>query len=143
MRDLPLTFVEDMAHEVLPLDRAGTPESVQAAAQLMAELVRRLNHATLRPGEHTLPAPVDVAALVSALQETLARLPQLLRQIGARLDMFDPAQLRADGFGPVTDPAELASGAAEYLDMAARQTAAVGDHLQSATRYANRLAVAD
>lgn len=70
------------------LDTSGpfTPERTKDAANLAAEAIRFLIHATLNPDTaDALEYPADVDAVLSALATMTMRLPQLLTQLTQRL----------------------------------------------------------
>jgi len=87
-----------VAHGVLPLDGPYDPDRVCAAAAVVAELVRNLNHATLHRSAFVYPS--QVGQVVDSIRGAIGRLDQLFRQVGARLGGFgaDPA-LYADRGG--------------------------------------------
>lgn len=58
-----------------------TPENVLKAANLAAEAIRFMNHATLSPATAQLRYPGDVDAILVALEAVGERLPQLLDQL--------------------------------------------------------------
>lgn len=139
MPDVPLTFVEDTARSVLPLNLAVDREPVRAAATLISELVRRLNHATLNDPAAALPTPADVARVLGELRQALAGMQQLLQQIGRRFDQFDLTLIGVDGRPGLKDAAAVADLAAMLLDQAAEMAEMAGGVVQQAADSAGRL----
>lgn len=110
--------VDDLADELLPVDGPHTPDGVLAAAGLISELVRRLNHATLpERTDRSLPYPAAVDSVVGRLQGALGSMPQLLGQLARRLDELahDPRLYDDRGAGAADPPSEVATFAAEML----------------------------
>lgn len=81
--------VRVIASRVLELGADHNPQALIDAAELVAQLVRHLNHATTlahhpqRPVRFDLPG--ELAALVNQLQQAAASLPQLCQQIREQL----------------------------------------------------------
>jgi hypothetical protein len=101
---------EAAAESVLPVDGPYGPDRVIAAGDAIAELVRRLNHAT--QGVHTpqsLPYPADVASLLGGLSTAAARLQQLIRQVAVQVHQWE---LAPDGL--VDDRGDLVERACSY-----------------------------
>ena len=69
---MPLTVALD-------LDGPYNPEAVLEAAEALAEITRRLNHATRDPA--CLEYPAEAGRLIWSLQSAASRLPQLLGQV--------------------------------------------------------------
>jgi hypothetical protein len=67
------------------MDGPHTPATTLEAADLFAEGIRYLNHATM-PGAGGLENPADAYSLLGALYTATGRLPQLLAQLTAFLD---------------------------------------------------------
>src|SRR5262245_27636338 len=110
--------LDEIADEILPVDGPHTPDGVRAAAGLIGELVRRLNHATLRERvERSLPYPATVDAVVGRLQAAAGGLPQLLIQLAHRLDALAAAPGLYDDRGERAEatPFEVATMAASIL----------------------------
>jgi hypothetical protein len=79
---------EQAAQSVLPLGNTD-PERVVQAAIGVAELVRRLNHATHPTGSGTaLPWPSSVGRVAGQIDAALWGIEQLLGQLAHRLDAF-------------------------------------------------------
>jgi len=137
-----VTTLDLIADQVLPLDAAG-PEQVAAAASLVAELVRRLNHATsTATAAPTLPTPQDADQVVSALDDAVKRMPQLCGQLADLMDRFAATPgLVADALGPTPpDGAPGIARAASYsLRCAQMRLAAVASDLRVAGRSTARL----
>lgn len=129
----PVTLpdVDALARSALPLDCEPSPDQLQAAADLMAELVRRLNHATLNRPVAALPGPGEVEALLRSVETALQRMQQLMAQVGARLDRLD--RDRADG-------GLLAGMAATLLDQAGDLAHMTGNTVHQAADTAADLA---
>lgn len=127
------------ADNILPLDGPHDANNVIAAAEVVAELVRRLNHATF-PGMGTLPYPSNVDSLVSALAGATSRLPQLCRQLAARMDVFAADErLGVDNLGATLHPADVALAAESALRDAAHRADAMASALGRAGRSTSRL----
>jgi hypothetical protein len=107
---------EALADQVLPIGGPYTPGQVHGAAELLAELVRRLNHATRH--DDALPAVRDVERLIALLEATAGSLPQLCRQLITRVRS---ERLGVDGGGlqAVTDTATALTAADVHLVSAA------------------------
>jgi hypothetical protein len=137
-----MTAIDLIADQVLPLDATG-PEQVAAAASIVAELVRRLNHATSSAtAAPALPTPQAADQVVSALADAVERMPQLCGQLADLMDRLAAKPgLTADGLGPT--PPEGAPGiarAAGYsLRCAQMRLAAVASDLRIAGRSTARL----
>lgn len=120
-----------MNPELLPLHTASPAE----LADLAAEAVRALNHATV-PGQARLAYPSDVYDTLAALRRLAERLPQALAQLARWLDAEATAgRLTADsGRKPalvlteVADACAAGGHAADAMarDLSAAQTAAAG-----------------
>jgi hypothetical protein len=138
-----MTVLDDFADRVLPVDSAD-PGQVTAAVDLIAELVRRLNHATRRPD--SVPEPSDAERTVGALATTVERLPQLCQQLADRVhDLGDLAGLRADQLGPIPFGGAVAIACHAYgrLSWAAEQLGAVAASIDAAQRDTSRLYIDD
>jgi hypothetical protein len=70
---------------VPPLDGPHTPAGIIAAARVLDDAVRYLNHATTRP---VLNNPADLAAVLAALHAATVRLPQLFDQLAHTVDRY-------------------------------------------------------
>jgi hypothetical protein len=125
--------VDRAADLVLRLDGPYEHDDLAAAASLVSELVRRLNHAT-RSTTH----PTTVDAVAARIATAVASLPQLCTQLAHSLTRVadDPA-LASDT--PSLDPAALAHAAAEQLQDAAGRLASVSSLLSDVTRCTARL----
>lgn len=77
-----------IADQILRLDGPYTPDETIAAVKVVAELVRRLNNATLNALVLTLPNPGNVDTVIQDLVILMERLPQLLDHIATRIDML-------------------------------------------------------
>lgn len=134
---------DTIADQVLPLDSTD-PQQVTDAANLLAELVRRLCLAT-RHAE-SVPTPQDADTIVSALATTVGRLPQLCQQLADRVhDLGDLAGLAADQLGPIPTGGAVAIACHAYgrLSWAAEQLAAVATIIDAARRDTSRLYIDD
>jgi hypothetical protein len=108
----------------LNLDGPYSPEATLRAAGLAAEAVRYLNHATMHREAIAYPSEAD--ALIRELAVMAGRLPQLLGQIGARVNAeHEAGRIR------------LASGTG--LEAAAYAVLAATSRLESASEYASLL----
>jgi hypothetical protein len=135
--------IDEIADELLPVDGPHKPEGVQAAAALIRELVRRLNHATLpHRADRSLRYPAVVYRTVSSLHGAAALLPQALQQLATRLEgfastpgLYDDRYDRAD-----TPPDLVAMTAASYLrDEAAPRADWLADALSHVCRHSSHL----
>lgn len=80
--------VDAAADAVLPLGGPYTPETLAAAADLTAELVRRLNHATRR-NMGGIRQPADADRLVQTVARTAAYLTELCGRLAERVGDFE------------------------------------------------------
>jgi len=117
------------------------PRSGKSPSQLATEageLVRSLNHTTLRSGAY--PYPGDVDATVQALAALAGRLPQAISQGGTALTAMAVAgTVRLDAMaggtsaaGYLADTASAVSGAvraADELERALRELGSLTSHL--------------
>lgn len=121
--------VDQLADQVLGFD--ATPDQVTVAASVLAELVRRLNHAT-RAANLT---PQEVDRVVVDLGRAVGMLPQLFRQLGQRIAAHDNSgRLAAAGDRPAAEVARAARmflgyaegdverGLAQHLNLAQQET---------------------
>ena len=99
----------------LHVDGPHSPERTKEIADLLAECVRYLNHATM--SGNGLDDPADVYYILGALYTGTQRLPQLFGQLTAILDKQVAAGVLADNAGG--DPAERAAEASLDLSDAA------------------------
>jgi hypothetical protein len=132
--------VDEHVDSILPFVEP-TAEHVADAARLIAELVRRLNHVTIREGVLHYPAEVD--AVVGALSGAASRLPQLLCQLGAAVRRLsrEPGLYHDQISGHVDDPVVTALGALAYLDLAADVAGQLHALLSEAAKNLSRLGV--
>lgn len=130
-----------LADEIILLDGPHDADNVIAAAGVVAELVRRLNHATQAyKCERVLFYPSNVDRLVSLLAGAAYGLPQLCRQLAARMDVFAADErLGVDNLGEALAPAGVALDAQVDLYIAAQGADAVADALSRARRSTSRL----
>ncbi len=136
--------IDAIADQILPLDGPHTPDAVILAAAVIAELVRRLNHATLsHNAPDALPAPQVADGLLGGLDVATGRLPQLFWQVGRRLGSFDPDRLGVDDLGPIWTPSVGVASANADLDRAAGHMAAVSDSLACARGATRRFTYKD
>lgn len=97
-----------------PNDGPYTPERTNAAANLIAGLVRYLNHATYSP--NSAPQPPDVDRLLGALASAVWGVPQLLQQTGTLLEgQARSPLLTVDSSGDPLDAPAVAAVAAGRL----------------------------
>jgi hypothetical protein len=131
-----------IAEAVLPLDGPYSPQQLAAAAEVMAELARRLAHATLahNVGE-ALPMPRALDTLVRELGRVPGPLAQALRQLAGHLRRIaDDPRLGADEDADERlTPAAVALLGAEHLDTSAGQAEKVGQALAQARSDTARL----
>jgi hypothetical protein len=74
---------EEVVTELHPYHEWSGAHTLAAIGE-MAELVRYLNHATQHP--EALPDPATVGETLRLLGQTVRRLPQVMKQAGARLE---------------------------------------------------------
>lgn len=110
------------------LDGPHTDEDTAAAARLMAEAVRFLNHATA--GGAGLSYPATAYTVTGELASAAARLGQLTGQLGRFLAGELAAGRLGDDFG--SDPADAVGRADDYLADAAAAAVALTDALGAA-----------
>lgn len=128
-----------IADEVLPLDGPHTADACRDAADLIAALVRRLNHATLNQ-PFTYPAHLD--AVVGRLATATAGMPQLLGQLAGLLRQFENAAgLYADRDAKGATPEQVIAGALGRLGLAASYVAGVADQMTAARNLTARLGI--
>lgn len=123
--------VERLLAEHFPKQGPYHPDTTRAAAYLIAELVRYLNHATLNDPEQALLWPSTANGMLQNLRAAAVGSDQLLRQTDARLRGF----LNVPGFylvsadtnhryvyrpeGGVDDASAALRGAGAALDLVA------------------------
>jgi hypothetical protein len=127
--------VNRLADLVFALDHPYDPESVVRAAAMVAELVRRLNHATLHRA--TLPDPAQLDQIVGRLQRAVQGLTQTLGQLANQLDWYatDPHISHDRNL----DPTGAAVHAAEQLRTAAGALITVARHMDAAHQTTSHL----
>lgn len=140
-RPSPRALAELPADELVarlhPYDER-TAQHTAAAARELAELVRYLNVATLDDPHAALPDPNTAASVLGALHTAATRLPQLLRQLHARVGDFETHPDLATGSSE--DPAPvLAQLARVALDNAAATLGPFTDALGEAFAALDRL----
>ena len=125
---------DQVADLLLPLGGPYHPDRVIEAARTVAELVRRLNHATLHA---SLRYPPQLNRAVGSLGSALYGLDQTFNQLARRLDAFaaDPRVEHDGGRDPWAESAE----AAQHLRHAADALSAVTAALDSASAITNHL----
>jgi hypothetical protein len=118
--------LDGVADQVLRFGEPYDPDCVVAAAVLIGELVRRLNHAS-----RTFVHPVTVDTVVHRMCRAIQGMPQLCDQLAASLTAVkdDPALASDD---PTKGPSDLATLAAAQLGLAATLLAAPGNELAQA-----------
>ncbi len=110
----------------LRTDGPHSPEYTAEVADALAECVRVLNHATMRPAGEALAYPADADAVIASLSGAAGSLPQLLRQLGEWL----LGELHAD---------RLLVAYGEFSGNPAAAVAAVVDYILDAQAAADRL----
>src|SRR5262245_58816669 len=127
---------DELADRLLRLDGPYHPDAVVEAAATIAELVRRLNHATFHFS--ALRYPAQLYRVVGSLNAAVWGLQQLLGQLAARLDRWaDDPRLGHDGAG--VQAAEVATQAADALRQAAAARRILTDPLEHAHRLTSHL----
>lgn len=123
-----------------------SPESTREVAELLAECVRVLNHATLpadgRPG---LGVPQDIYGLAGDLAQGAGGLTQTLAQLAGWLDReLDAGRLVEVPSGPHDGDAHVAVAAAQdALSVAAGHADTIGAALRRAQAALSGLVAAD
>ena len=125
--------------EACPFGSYG-PENTLRAAELAAEAIRYLNHATSWDAAQALPDPGACDSLVGHLQTLTSRLPQLLRQVATvtNRQAADP-RLEVDNACTDRDAADTATRAAECLADAAGSVGPLTSRLSEANTDLSRL----
>jgi hypothetical protein len=113
----------------LHVDGPHSPESIREAADLAAEAIRYLCHATM-PGSGGLINPADTYSLLGALYTGTERLPQLLMQLTSFLAAQAASGTLADDHG--RDVATLTAEASYNLGTAHQLAADLTKALQNA-----------
>lgn len=116
--------------------------SVAELADVAAEAIRSLNHATF-PGAASTPGglawPSDVYDVLASLSVLAARLPQLLAQLdGFVTRAVDAGRIVVDGGQFAGDPQAAAATASHWLEHAASLAAQLGhtvDQAQQAVAF--------
>jgi hypothetical protein len=127
---------EQIADLLLPLGGPYDPDQVIETARTVAELVRRLNHATF--SRSALPYPPQLYRAVSSLRSGAYGLRQTFGQLAARLDAFttDP---RVGHDSRRDDPATACHEAAYALRQAAAALDTVTGPLDAASQITSHL----
>jgi hypothetical protein len=127
---------EQIADLLLALGGPYHPDNVTEAARTIAELVRRLNHATF--SRSALPYPPQLYRIVSSLSAGVYGLRQTFSQLAARLDAFasDP---RVGHDSRRDDPATACQEAAHALRRAAAALDTVTGPLDWAVQVTSHL----
>ena len=129
-------FDADRAADLLlPLGGPYDPDAVVQAATTVAELVRRLNHATFH--RTSLGYPSQLYRVVGGLRAGVYGLDQTLRQLATRLDRWSTDPRVGHDHG--RDPSAACVGAAEHLRRAAAALAAVTRPLDAAHEHTSHL----
>ena len=136
---MPTTTDADVvADQVLPLGGPYDPEAIIAAAHTIAELVRRLNHATFDNGAFQYPA--QLSNTVGAIRDAVVRLDQLFNQLDNHLVQFaqDPAL-----YANRSDVATEVATARSALSAAAHIAGDLDAAMKTACSSLNRLGLND
>ena len=135
-----MTDFDAYADQILPLDGPYNASDVHTAARLVAELVRRLNHATLGDNaEQSLPIPQDVDQVVVWLHTALSRVPQLFNQIASRVQRLEGVGV--DDHHDGLDSSDAAVMVAQHLARAVPHIDQATTELRQAQRITGRLYV--
>lgn len=119
-------------------DAPHAPDRTRRAADLAAEAVRLLNHAT-RTGSGGLTYPADADAVTASLDTLVSRLPQLFSQIAGWLEGEQEAGRLTVEYGPFEGrPRFAVEGARSMLDSAAE----IAADLHTALEHAHRITAA-
>jgi hypothetical protein len=108
----PIDAADQVLGELFPLGGPYTTERGLAAAYLVSELIRYLNHATGDAPARVMPWPSNANRVLMNLAEGMHRMPQLLQQVSRRIDKI--VETEGDLFyvwdpengGQVADPTE-------------------------------------
>ncbi len=111
-------------------DGPHSPEQTAQAADVLAECVRFLNHATGRHAGQGLTWPADAYQVLGSLYTGTGRMPQLFTQLGTWLASQAAAGTMADDRGQ--DVTVLVAAAGEALAGAATAADALTTRLQQA-----------
>jgi hypothetical protein len=111
-------------------DGPHCPELTSQAADVLAECVRFLNHATGRHAGQALAWPADAYQVLGSLYTGTGRMPQLFTQLGTWLAGQAAAGTLADDRGQ--DVAVLVAAAGEALAGAATAAEALTARLEQA-----------
>lgn len=109
-----------------PIDGPHTQDKVTSAAEMLAGLVRSLNHATgYHVATRSLPYASDVDRVIASLEATAAGLPQLLNQLAETIQdrSADGALYDANAR---TDPDRAVATAEELMGLLNDARAAAG-----------------
>ncbi len=120
-----------------PADRPHTPETVIAAARTVDDLIRHLNHATIRG--HALADPADLCSVLAALSEAAMKLPQLLDQLAMVAGSYVDRAGLYDSHG--VNPRVTATDVKTSLSVVAGRAYKLIDPLRAAHEAAARLGV--
>lgn len=117
-----------MTHQLPPMDPHDPAISAAALARHLDDVVRALNYAT-RPGDPRLGNVPDAYAVLGALHEAMAKLPQACTQIAAGLHRHESTGwLRAEQRWPhAGQPREAVIHAAALLGDAAEASATAAE----------------
>jgi hypothetical protein len=127
----------DAADGLLPLDGPYDPAAIVQAARAVQELVRHVNHATLRPTVFTYPS--EIYDIICALRNAAWGQGQLFNQLAAALDRWatNPHLRSDDGIQP--GPVALRAAATlRTVDLTG-----ITDPLQIAAQLVARLGLTD
>ena len=127
---------ERIADQLLPLGGPYDPDAVIETARTIAELVRRLNHATF--SRSALAYPPQLYRTVSSLRSGLYGLQQTFGQLAARLNAF-AIDRRVGHDTRRDDPATACLHAAHALHQASAGLTTVTSPLDAATQITSHL----
>lgn len=127
---------EEVADLLVPLGGPYDPDSVIEAARTIAELVRRLNHATFN--RSALAYPPQLYRAVSSLRSGVYGLQQTFGQLATRLDTF-AADPRVGHDSRRADPATACREAAHAIREAAAALDTVTAPLDAASQITSHL----
>jgi hypothetical protein len=127
---------DQIADQLLPLDGPYHPDGVIETARTVAELVRRLNHATFHRA--ALAYPPQLYRTVGSLRAGLYGLQQTFGQLATRLEAF-ATDARVGHDTRRDDPAIACHDAAHELRRAAAALGSVTGPLDAATQITSHL----
>lgn len=134
--------VDRIADQVLTVEGPYTADGVTGAVGLVAELVRRLNRATLRPSDSGLDDPRDLDTVVQDLAITTERMQQLLAQVANHVGLVRDNPRAGVDQGGADDMATVVAWAMLHLGEATHGLIQAHAALKAVGRGTSRLLLA-